>query len=365
MPWPSPRKHILALDPYRLAARDAPGPSLIRLDQNENGAPPSPKVLAAARSALNEINRYPEGDAASLRAAIAAAEGLPAERIVCGAGSMELLGLLAQAYLGPGDEALMSQYGYLYFRSVAAAAGARIVAAPEQDLQVSVDALLARAGPDTRMVYLANPNNPTGSLLPRGELLRLRAGLRPDVLLVLDAAYAEYVGEPGYEPGAALVEDAPNTVMLRSFSKIHGLAGLRIGWAYAPPDIVDALNRIRHPNGISAPGIAAAIAAIGDRATMMEARQATARRRDRLIQGLQALGLAPLSSHTNFLLLPLADDAEARALYEEMKDKEIMLRPMAGYGLGHCLRITIGSEAEIEILLRAFGNRARRAAVAS
>ena len=309
--------------------------------------------MAAAQAALIEANRYPEGDAASLRAAIAETEGLPAGQIICGAGSMELLGLIAQAYLRPGDEAVMSRYGYLYFRSVAQANGASAVLALEHGRSAEVDALLASVTARTRILFLANPNNPTGTLLEQGEVRRLRANLREDIILVLDAAYAEYVMASDYEPGAALVAAGSNTVMLRSFSKIHGLAGLRVGWGYFPAEIASILNRIRHPSGVSALGIAAASAAIGDRAHITAVRQANADLRDWFTGALRPLGFEASESHGNFLLLPFADAAAAAAAYRHLKGEGIMLRPMDGYGLSRYLRVTLGMREEMKLLLQA------------
>lgn len=350
---PRPRDHIPGLEPYKLAERDASGRRLIRLDQNENAADPSAAAMAAAQAALIEANRYPEGDAASLRAAIAETECLPADQIICGAGSMELLGLIAQAYLGPGDEAVVSRYGYLYFRTVAEICGARAMLAPENGLTADVDALLASVTPKTRILFLANPNNPTGTLLQQEELDRLRAGLREDIILVLDGAYAEFVTAAGYDPGAALVAAGSSTVMLRSFSKIHGLAGLRVGWGYFPTEIAAMLNRIRHPNGIAAPGIAAAAAAIRDRTHIAATRRANADVRAWFRRALRPLGFEASESHGNFLLLPFADEAGAAAAYGHLRGEGIMLRPMGGYGLGCYLRVTLGRREEMEALLTA------------
>src|SRR4029077_17938607 len=198
----------------------------IHLAQNENATPPGAAALQAVQAAMANINRYPEGDAGTLRHAIAAAENLSADRIVCGAGSMELLALLAQAYLGPGDEVVVSEYGYIFFRTVTELAAARFVLAPGRVFTPAMNASLSRVGPRTCMMFLANPNNPTGSLLSRAALRSLRASLRGDIILVIDAAYSEYVTEADYESGAELVDTTPNTVMIRTFSKIHGLAGV-------------------------------------------------------------------------------------------------------------------------------------------
>jgi histidinol-phosphate aminotransferase len=351
MSLPKPRPHLLSLAPYPLADRGAPaGREPILLAQNENAAPPSPAALAAASVALASANRYPDADATPLRLAIAAAEKLDARRIVCGAGSMELISLLAQAYLGPGDEAVASAHGYLFFRSAAALVGAHVVLAPERDLGAEVDALLAAVGPRTRMVFLANPNNPTGSLLGRGEVHRLRAALPEDVVLVLDAAYAEYVAGANYEPGAELVEATANTAMIRTFSKIHGLAGLRIGWGYFPPAIADMLNRMRHPNAVTGAGLAAAAVAIADRGHAAALRDANAERRAWLARELARHGLRPYPSQGNFLLVSFQSGDRAGAAYRFLKAEGILLRPMAAYGLDECLRATIGSQDELVAL---------------
>jgi histidinol-phosphate aminotransferase len=361
MSLPKPRPHLASLAPYPVADRGTPARRApILLAQNENAAPPSPAALAAAKAALAGANRYPDADSTPLRRAIAEAEGLDASRIVCGAGSMELISLLAQSYLGPDDEAVASAHGYLFFRSAAALVGARVVLAPERDLHAEVDALLAAVGPRTRMVFLANPNNPTGSLMPRGEVQRLQAALPPEVILVLDAAYAEYVTEADYEPGAELVETTANTVMIRTFSKIHGLAGLRVGWGYFPPAIADILNRIRPPNAVTGPGLAASAAAIADRVHATAVREANAEHRAWLAGELRALGLMPHPSQGNFLLVPFANGSDADAAYAFLKREGIILRPMAAYGLGECLRVTIGNPDELAALRD--GLRAWRAA---
>ena len=351
---PKPRPHVLSLAPFALAERTvAPHLRPIHLAQNENATPPGKAARAAMQDALADLNRYPESDAATLREAIAGAENLAADRIVCGAGSMELLALLAQGYLGPEDEVVISQYGYIFFRTVAELVGARFVLAPEQDFRADVGAMLARVGPRTRMLFLANPNNPTGSLLSRAELLSLRASLRGDIILVIDAAYAEYVTEPDYEAGAALVEAADNTVMMRTFSKVHGLAGLRAGWGYFPPAIADVVNRLRHPNNVGSVAIAAAAAAIADRAHVEAVRAANADLRTWFLCELRQIGLAPCDSHGNFVLLPFASSGDAAAAKDFLKSRGILIRPMTAYGLEQCLRITLGTRDELAAVLDA------------
>jgi histidinol-phosphate aminotransferase len=353
-PLPKPRSHVLSLAPFALAERTvAPHLRAIHLAQNENPTPPGQSALAAMQAALAGVNRYPEADAVTLRQAIAAAENLPAGRIVCGAGSMELLALLARGYLGPSDEIVISEYGYVFFRTVAELVGARFVLAPEQDFRADIDALLAQVGPHTRMMLLANPNNPTGSLLPRAELQALRASLRPDIILVIDAAYAEYVTEPDYEAGTALVDATSNTVMIRTFSKVHGLAGLRVGWGYFPPAIADVVNRLRHPNNVGSVAIAAAAAAIADRTHVAAVRAANADLRTWFSRALREIGLAPCDSHGNFLLLPFASSGDAIAAKEFLKSRGILIRPMTAYGLDRCLRITLGTREELAAVLDA------------
>ncbi|HEY4164873.1 MAG TPA: histidinol-phosphate transaminase [Dongiaceae bacterium] len=352
---PAPRAHILSLAPYVLA--DLALPSHLRaihLAQNENATPPGPAALEAMRAAMTRINRYPESDAVTLRRAIAAAEKLDADRIVCGSGSMELLALIAQAYLAPEDEIVISEYGYVFFRTVAELVGARFVLAQERNFRTDIDAILARVGPRTRMVFVANPNNPTGSLLSQEEIGRLRASLRSDIILVIDAAYAEYVTEAGYDPGVELVEAASNTVMMRTFSKIHGLAGLRVGWGYFPPAIAEIINRMRHPNNVSTVGIAAAVAAIGDRAHIAAACAENAELRAWFSKELRYMGLAPQESHGNFVLLSFPGAEAAAAANAFLKTRGIAARSMATYGLHECLRITLGSRDEMQVVLEAF-----------
>jgi histidinol-phosphate aminotransferase len=352
---PAPRPHVLSLAPYALADLALPAHlRAIHLAQNENATPPGPAALEAMHAAMTRINRYPESDAVTLRRAIAAAEKLDAERIVCGSGSMELLALIAQAYLAPEDEIVISEYGYVFFRTVAELVGARFVLAPERNFRSDIDAILARVGPRTRMVFIANPNNPTGSLLSQDEIRALRASLRSDIILVIDAAYAEYVTEADFEPGAELVESNPNTAMMRTFSKIHGLAGLRVGWGYFPPAIAEIINRMRHPNNVSTVGIVAAAAAIADRAHIASARSENAALRSWFSGELRKVGLAPQESHGNFVLLsfPSAEDAAARNAF--LRARGIAVRAMEAYGLQNCLRITLGSRDEMQVVVNAF-----------
>ncbi|MEQ9122663.1 MAG: histidinol-phosphate transaminase, partial [Alphaproteobacteria bacterium] len=302
--------------------------------------------VAAYKEGAASLHRYPDGGAQALVRAIGEVHGLDPARIVCGAGSDELLALLGRAYAGPGDEVLYSAHGFLMYPIVALSVGATPVKAPETDLTANVDNLLAAVTPKTRIVFVANPNNPTGTMLPAAELRRLRAGLPADVLLVIDAAYAEYVDDPAYDAGASLVDEGAATVMTRTFSKIHGLAALRIGWCYAPAAIAAVLNRIRGPFNVGAPAIAAGAAAIRDLDHVERSRAHNRVERKRLADRLVQLGLSGPTSHGNFLLVRFPDAATAEAALAALNGAGVIPRRVAGYGLPECLRITVGTAEE-------------------
>ena len=345
----APRPGILDIAPYvpGRSALDGARP-VIKLSSNETPFGPSPKAIEAYLAAVATLSRYPDGSARALREAIAKLYGLDPDRIVCGAGSDELLNLLAQAYLGPGDEAIYTEHGFLVYKIAILGAGATPVVAPERELTADVDAILACVTPATRMVFLANPNNPTGTYLPFDEVKRLRAGLPDDVLLVLDAAYAEYVRANDYEAGIELVATTPNTVMTRTFSKIYGLASLRLGWAYCPPAIADALNRIRGPFNVSGPAIAAGIAALADLPHLEQAVQHNEDWRVRMADALKRLGLGVTPSAANFLLVHFREGNGKSAAEADrfLHSRRIILRRVAEYGFPGALRLTIGSEAD-------------------
>ncbi|GAB5470639.1 MAG: histidinol-phosphate transaminase [Rhodospirillales bacterium] len=355
---PQPRPGILEISPYVGGKAKAAGANrVLRLASNENPLGASPQAQAAYLAGSDELYRYPDGGAQALREAIAAAEGLEAERLVCGAGSDELIQLLVRGYAGPGDEVLYSQHGFLVYPLAAQAAGARPVAAPEQSLRADVEALLAQVGPRTRMLFLANPNNPTGSYLDRAAVARLHAGLPSDVLLVLDAAYAEYVRESDYDAGAELVAAHENVVMLRTFSKIHGLAALRLGWAYGPDSVIDVINRIRGPFNVSAPAQAAGIAALGDRDHVAQSVASNASQLARFREAVLALGLEAPPSVGNFQLVCFPDPQKrAKAAEAHLAAEGILVRYMAAYGLPNALRITIGRDDEMTAVLESLGN---------
>lgn len=346
---PKPRPGVLDIEAYVPGESNVPsGIKPIKLSSNETPLGPSPKAVAAFSAAGAALERYPDGNANELRKAIARRFGLNADRIVCGAGSDELISLIAHAYLGPGDEGLYTEHGFLLYRIVILAAGATPVVAPETDLRADVDAILARVTERTRVVFLANPNNPTGTYLSIDEVRRLRASLPANVLLVLDAAYAEYVRKNDYEAGVELVATTENTVMTRTFSKIFGLAGLRIGWAYCPSAVADALNRIRGPFNLSVPSIAAGAAAMDDWGHI----EAAVRHNDEWLPWLTAeiekLGFKVTPSVANFLLVHFSPDTERDAAAADafLKSRGIILRRVAGYGLPGALRLTVGTEDE-------------------
>ncbi len=326
-----------------------------KLSSNETPLGPSPAAIAAFKLAAGELERYPDGQATRLRQAIARRYGLDAGRIVCGSGSDELLGLLARGYLGPGDEAIYTEHGFLVYRIAILTNGATPVVVPERDLKTDVDAIIAAVTPKTRVVFLANPNNPTGTYIPIEEVRRLRAGLRGDILLVLDAAYCEYVSKNDYEAGIELVATTNNTVMTRTFSKIFGLAALRIGWAYCPPEIADVLNRIRGPFNLSAPAIAAGAAAIEDIEHTERARLHNDKWLPWVTGELQKLGLVVTPSVANFVLFHF-DGIEGKTASEAdefLKSQGIIVRKVGAYGFPNSLRMTIGSESDNKRVIEA------------
>ena len=351
MTAPTPQPGILEIAPYVGGESKAAGVSdVLRLAANENPFGPSPAAIEAYKAGADSLHRYPEGGSTVLREAIAEVHGLDPAQLVCGAGSDELISLLINAYAGPGDEVLHSAHGFLMYSISALAAGAAPVAAPESNLTADVDALLANVTPRTKLVFLANPNNPTGTMLSESELRRLRAGLPDHVILAVDAAYAEYVEAEDYDDGAALVRDFDNVVMLRTFSKVHGLAALRLGWMYGPEGIIDVMNRVRGPFNVSVPAQAAGAAAIRDTGWVETCRTANSRVREIFRGELGKLGVPALPSHGNFILAGFAD---APAMQDSLRAKGILVRQMGGYGLPGHLRITIAGEDDMSRVVKA------------
>src|SRR5215468_7518446 len=343
---PAPRPGLLEIAPYVGGEAKIPGfERPIRLASNESALGPSPKAIAAYSALAGEIYRYPDGGAEELREAIGRRHGLDPARIVCGAGSDELISLLLRSYAGPGDEVLYSRHGFLMYPIGAQTVGATPVAAPERELITDVDALLERVTERTRLVFIANPNNPTGTYLGAAEMARLHAGLPPSVVFAIDAAYAEFVNRNDYEAGVALVDRADNVVMLRTFSKIYALAGLRLGWAYCPPAIADVLNRMRGPFNVAAPALAAGVAAVEDVEALNRARAHNEIWQPWFSERLAALGLSLTPSVANFVLARFPD-ADAASTF--LHSRGILTRKMGAYGLPQHLRITIGTGPEME-----------------
>jgi histidinol-phosphate aminotransferase len=352
---PQPRPGVLAINAYVPGKNSAPGVAKIfKLSSNETPLGPSPKAIEAYREIAEHLEDYPDGSAADLREAIGKAFGLDPARIVCGAGSDDLLSLLARAYLSDGDEAVYSQYGFLVYPINTLAAGAKPVMAPEKDFTTDVDALLAAVTPKTKLVFLANPNNPTGTYIPFDEVKRLHRALPSNVLLVLDAAYADYVQRNDYECGIELVATSENVVMCRTFSKIHGLAAVRLGWLYGPDHVVDALNRIRGPFNVNAPAIAAGIAAIADTDHQERSRAHNARWLPWLTEEIEKLGLAVTPSVGNFLLIHFPDTAGKSAKEADafLTSRGLILRAVAAYGLPNALRMSIGTEEANRLMVK-------------
>ena len=356
MPTLMPRPSILSIEPYVGGESKIPGVNrIVKLSSNEGafGVPPGAQAAYAKMAA--ELHRYPDGGANALRAAIGARFGLDPARIVCGNGSDELIGALILAYGGEGTELVMSAHGFVMYDIAGRYAGCQVIKVPEKNLVADVDGLLATVGPRTRLLFLANPNNPTGSMLPASEVARLRAGLRDDVLLVLDAAYAEYVTRDDYDAGTALVDAGTNTVMTRTFSKVFGLGGVRLGWCYAPPHIIDILNRVRGPFNVNAPAMAAGIAALAEPGWVEMSVAHNTRWRATLAEGLRALGITVHPSEGNFLLVDFATADRAKAADGALKARGLIVRAMASYALPQCLRITVGTAEECGMVLDALG----------
>jgi histidinol-phosphate aminotransferase len=340
----SPQPGIMDIAPYQGGASHLAGVSnALKLSSNENPFGPSDRAREAFSRSVHQLHRYPSTDHAALRAAIGAVHGLDPDRIICGVGSDEILTFLCQAYAGAGDEVLFTEHGFLMYRISALAVGATPVEVPEHERMTDVDAMLAACTDRTRLVFIANPNNPTGTMISSADVARLADGLPPKAMLVLDGAYAEYVD--GYDGGAGLATDRPNVFMTRTFSKIYGLGGLRIGWGYGPRAIVDVLNRIRGPFNLSSTQLETAEAAVRDQDWVAKCRAENARMRHWLAEALAEAGVPSDTSMANFVLARFADPAEAEACDDHLRAQGLIVRRVAGYKLPQCLRITVGDES--------------------
>jgi histidinol-phosphate aminotransferase len=344
---PQPRPGVLKIAPYVPGKSDAPGVDKVyKLSSNESPLGPSAHAIAAYHMVGEHLEDYPDGASLALREAIGEAYGLDPDRIVCGAGSDDLLNLIARAYLTDGDEAIHTTHGFLVYPIATLGTGATPVVAPETEFTADVDAILARVTPKTKIVFLANPNNPTGTYIPFDEVKRLHRGLPANVLLVLDAAYAEYVQRNDYESGLELVATSDNVVMCRTFSKIYALAALRLGWVYGPAPVIDAINRIRGPFNVNAPAIAAGVAAIRDTAHVEYSRAHNERWLPWLTQEIGKLGLKVTPSVANFVLIhfPDAKGKSAKDADAFLSKRGLVLRQVGAYHLPNALRMSVGTE---------------------
>ncbi|MEM9725903.1 MAG: histidinol-phosphate transaminase [Pseudomonadota bacterium] len=349
-PW------IAAITPYKggegkLAGRDR----VIKLSSNENPLGPSPRAVDAYRRAADDLSVYPDGAAAALRETLAGAHALDADRIVCGAGSDEVISLTTRALCGPGDEIIHTEFAFSMYRIFAETAGATAVSVPEQALTADPEAILRAVTPRTKVIFLANPNNPTGTYLDRGALTDLAERTPPHVLLVIDGAYAEYMRRGDYEPGFALADRLPNVAVTRTFSKIHGLAALRLGWIYAPRALADALNVLRGPFNVPGPALAAGEAAMRDPDFVEASAIQNEVWRDWLIKELRECGVETPDSFGNFILPNFGEQgpASAAAVDGYLRANGVIVRRMEGYGLPGRLRISVGAAAENQAVARA------------
>lgn len=357
---PRARDAVFSVPPYVGGESTLEGVNrVIKLSSNEGAFGPPPGAAAAISAAAGSAHRYPDGGAAALRQAIAARFGLDPAQIVCGNGSDELIAVLIQSYGGPGGELVMSAHGFLIYEIAAKLAGMTVRKAAERNLVADIDAMLAQVTPATRLVFLANPNNPTGTLVPHADIVRLRAGLPEDVLLVLDAAYAEYVERPDYDPGVRLVEAGANVAMTRTFSKMFGLGGARLGWAYAPAPVIDVLNRTRMPFNVGSLAAAAGIAALAEPGWLERCRDHNHRARAALTERLRAIGITVYPSETNFILADFASTTRAATADAHLRRRGIIVRNVAAYALPQCLRITIGTDAECDAVAEALADFVR------
>ena len=362
---PVPGPGILDIAPYiggdsKVEGIDRP----IRLASNESALGPSPKAIAAYRAVADHLQDYPDGAATTLREAIGRAFGLDPGRIVCGAGSDDLLNLLADAYLQDGDEAIHTTHGFLVYPIATLGSGAKPVAAAEKNYTADVDAILAAVSARTKIVFLANPNNPTGTYIGFDEVKRLHRALPAHVLLVLDAAYAEYVRRNDYESGIELVATSDNVVMCRTFSKIYGLAALRLGWMYGPAHVVDAVNRIRGPFNVNAAAMAAGVAAVADTAHIEAARAHNEKWLAWLSAEIRKLGLEVTPSVANFVLIhfPKQKGRTAADADAFLTRRGLILRRLAAYHLPDALRMTVGTEEANRLVVEALAEFSGKAA---
>jgi histidinol-phosphate aminotransferase len=355
MSGPKPRPDILAITPYVPGNARAKGfAHPIKLSANENPLGASPAAKAAYRATIDELHLYPDARASRLREAIAAKFTLSPERLIFGCGSDEIFLLACITLIEPGDNIVQPEFGFAAWAIAARAAGASVRSAPEDDFKVDVDALLAAVDARTRIVFVANPANPTGTCVTFDQIRRLHKKLRSDVLLLLDEAYAEFaVDFPGFESGLSLAREAENTLVTRTFSKAYGLAALRVGWAYGAPSLIAAIERIRQPFNINRPAEAAAATALSDDRFLQRSVAHVARWRPRYAEALSSAGFRPIASATNFITfeIPSASGWTATSFEAYLAEHGVIVRNLANYGMPNCLRITIGSDEDSRMTL--------------
>jgi len=352
---PIPNSGILDIAPYVGGkSTAAAGVKVVKLSSNETPLGASPAATKAYIEAATTLHRYPDGNATKLRDAIGEVYKLPPEQIICGAGSDELIGLLVHGYASAGDEVVISQHGFLMYEIYAKSVGAKVVVAPEKNLTTDVDALLAALTPKTKIVFVANPNNPTGTYISASEMKRLRDGLPENIILAIDGAYAEYATPSDYKDGSELVFTTENTVMLRTFSKIYGLSALRLGWMFAPSHIADVINRIRGPFNVSSSAIMAGIAAVKDTRFTQNAVEFNNKWREFLTTELNKLGLHVTPSIGNFVLVEFGkENHTAKQASNFLMERGLIVREVANYGLPNHLRISIGLEEDNRAIIAA------------
>ncbi len=354
---PLPREEVMKIAAYVSGESKIAGVNrIVKLSSNEGAFGPPPGAQVAFAKVAAEMHRYPDGASTELRRAIGMRFGLDPERIVCGTGSDELIQHICHIYAGPGTDILMSMHGFSMYQISGTYSGARVIKVPERNLTTDVDALIAAVTPETRIVFIANPNNPTGSLVSQDDLARLRSGLPQDVLLVLDAAYAEYVDQPDYDAGAKMVDEGENTVMLRTFSKVFGMGGMRVGWCYAPVEVIDALNRVRGVFNVNIAAQAAAVAALAEPGWVEASVAHNTKWRGWLMAALEAVGIKTWPSVGNFFLADFGSPERAKQANEYLKSRGIIIRAMGGYGLPDTLRITVGTEEECRMVAAALAD---------
>jgi histidinol-phosphate aminotransferase len=352
MTGPTPRPEILTISPYVGGEASVPGVNRsYKLSSNEGAFGVPPLAQKALREVAAETFRYPDGGADRLREAIGKRWDLDPARIVCGAGSDDLLYQLCLAYGGPGRDIIMSEHGFTIYFIAGTYAGSRVIKVPERNLQPDLDAMLAAVSPSTKAVFIANPNNPTGAMITEPEMARFRAALPPEVLLVIDSAYAEYITRSDYNAGERLVDATDNTVMTRTFSKVFGLGGIRLGWCYGPPAVIDVLNRIRGAFNVSVAAQAAGLAALQEKGWVEKGCAHNFEWRPRLAKGIEAAGIKVWPGEGNFVLADFGTSDVANAADLFLRQRGMIVRRVGAYGLPQCLRITVGTAEECGMII--------------